>query len=61
MLEKGQVLGGFYQPQQKLSEKPERQSWRAITVKKHRAVFIKCLEFGCEFQWDELKLLEREA
>lgn len=61
MLEKGQVLGDRYQLQQKLSEKLGRQSWRAITVKKHRVVFVKCLEFGCEFQWDDLKLLEREA
>lgn len=61
MLEKGQVIGDRYQLQQKLSEKSGRQSWRAINVKKHKAVFLKCLEFGCEFQWDDLKLLEREA
>lgn len=63
MLQAGQVLHGRYQLGQKLGQNANRQTWRALDLatQPHQLVIVKLLAFGCEVQWDEIKLFEREA
>jgi serine/threonine protein kinase len=63
MLQAGQVLQGRYQLGQKLGQNANRQTWRALDLatQPHQLVIVKLLAFGCEVQWDEIKLFEREA
>lgn len=63
MLQAEQVLQGCYQLGQKLGQNANRQTWRALDLatQPHQLVIVKLLAFGCEVQWDEIKLFEREA
>lgn len=63
MLQAEQVLQGRYQLGQKLGQNANRQTWRALDLatQPHQLVIVKLLAFGCEVQWDEIKLFEREA
>ena len=65
MLTPKQVLNDRYQLQEKLGERPNRQTWLAIDLEaaetKKQQVVIKLLAFGGQMQWQDLKLFEREA
>lgn len=53
-----------YQLQEKLSERPSRQTWLALDLaseSKQQLVIIKLLPFSPQMQWEHLKLFEREA
>jgi serine/threonine protein kinase len=50
-----------YQPQTCLGRKAGRQTWLAIDQQTQQPVVIKRLTFGPDFNWDDLKLFEREA
>ena len=55
------VLDNRYQIQQKLSHKAGRQTLLAKEIESEKLVIIKLLQFDSLFQWDDLKLFEREA
>ncbi|HEY9301207.1 MAG TPA: protein kinase, partial [Phormidium sp.] len=57
----GQVLGERYQIQQQLSKKPGRETFLACDLVTQELVVVKILKFGGDFEWDHLKLFEREA
>lgn len=50
-----------YQPHTCLGRKAGRQTWLATDRLTGNAVVVKSLAFGLDFQWDDLKLFEREA
>ena len=55
------VLLNRYQLQQKLSVKAGRQTFLAQDLQIQQPVIVKILQFNQYFQWDDLKLFEREA
>lgn len=55
------ILIDRYQLQQKLSQKAGRQTFLALDLHSQDLVIIKILRFNLDFQWDDLKLFEREA
>lgn len=57
----GQVLSDRYQIQKQLSNKAGRQTFLALDLVTQELVVIKLLTFGNNFEWDHLKLFEREA
>jgi serine/threonine protein kinase len=57
----GQTLGDRYKIQQQLSKKAGRQTFLAKDQQTQALVVIKVLTFDREFEWDDLKLFEREA
>lgn len=63
MLEANQVLQQRYQLKEKLAQNAGRQTWLAedISIQPAETVIIKFLAFGEQFQWQDLKLFEREA
>lgn len=65
MLHCGQVLQGRYQLGQNLGENASRQTWLATDLEASDAensqIIVKLLTFGGQFQWENLKLFEREA
>ncbi|BAY82533.1 serine/threonine protein kinase [Calothrix parasitica NIES-267] len=63
MLEANQILKNLYQLKEKLSQNAGRQTWLAedISIQPAEVVIIKFLSFGENFQWQDLKLFEREA
>ena len=65
MLTAQQILHDRYQLQEKLGERPNRQTWLAIDLEAKdetkQQVVIKLLAFGGQVQWQDLKLFEREA
>ena len=50
-----------YKIKQQLSHKAGRKTLLALDLLTHRQVIIKILQFDSLFQWDDLKLFEREA
>ncbi|MEO1342298.1 MAG: serine/threonine-protein kinase, partial [Cyanobacteria bacterium J06635_13] len=50
-----------YQIEKKLSHKAGRQTLLALDLVTHQQVVIKILQFDSLFEWDDLKLFEREA
>jgi serine/threonine protein kinase len=56
-----QILGSRYEVQQQLSKKAGRQTLLARNLETKKLVVIKLLTFGSDFEWDDLKLFEREA
>jgi serine/threonine protein kinase len=50
-----------YLPQICLGRKAGRQTWLAIDRQTDQPVVVKRLAFGADFNWDDLKLFEREA
>jgi serine/threonine protein kinase len=57
----GQILGDRYQIQQQLGKKSGRRSLLARNLETEELVVIKLLSFNSDFEWDDLKLFEREA
>ncbi|MBN4003953.1 serine/threonine-protein kinase [Nostoc sp. LPT] len=57
----GQILGERYEVQQLLGKKAGRRTLLARDLKTQELVIIKLLSFGGDFEWDSLKLFEREA
>lgn len=55
------ILHQRYQLQQQLGKKAGRQTWLAQDVQTQEPVVVKLLTFSQEFEWDDLKLFEREA
>jgi serine/threonine protein kinase len=56
-----QVLGKRYEVQQQLGKRAGRRTLLARDIKTQELVVIKLLSFGNDFEWDDLKLFEREA
>lgn len=50
-----------YQIEQQISQKAGRSTYIAKDTKTNNRVVIKILEFNDLFNWDDLKLFEREA
>ncbi|MEH2395432.1 MAG: serine/threonine-protein kinase [Nostoc sp.] len=57
----GEILGDRYEVQQLLGKKAGRRTLLARDLKTQELVVIKLLSFGDDFEWDSLKLFEREA
>jgi serine/threonine protein kinase len=55
------ILADRYQIHEQLSSKAGRQTFLAQDLQSQDLVIIKVLRFGASFQWDDLKLFEREA
>ncbi len=58
---KGQVLGVRYQVQQQLGKNAGRRTLLARDLETNGLVVVKLLSFGSDFEWEHLKLFEREA
>ncbi|MEH2375287.1 serine/threonine protein kinase [Nostoc sp.] len=56
-----EILGDRYKVQQLLGKKAGRRTLLACDLKTQELVVIKLLSFGGDFEWDSLKLFEREA
>ncbi|MBD2514254.1 serine/threonine protein kinase [Nostoc sp. FACHB-973] len=57
----GEILGELYEVQQLLGKKAGRRTLLARDLKTQKLVVIKLLSFSSDFEWDDLKLFEREA
>ncbi|PSB04464.1 serine/threonine protein kinase [Merismopedia glauca] len=57
----GQVLGERYELKEYLSTNPGRKTFLARDLQTEELVIIKLLSFGLDFNWQDLKLFEREA
>jgi Protein kinase domain len=55
------ILNDRYQLTQLLGRKSGRRTWLAIDQQTQQSVVIKLLLFSADFEWDALKLFEREA
>jgi serine/threonine protein kinase len=55
------VLTDRYQIEELLSQKAGRRTFLAKDLQSQVPVIIKLLRFGDGFEWDDLKLFEREA
>ncbi len=56
-----EILGSRYEIQQQLGKKSGRRTLLARDLVTQELVIIKLLIFGGDFEWDDLKLFEREA
>jgi serine/threonine protein kinase len=57
----GEILGNRYKIQQQLGKKAGRRTFLARDLETEEFVVIKLLTFSSDFEWDDLKLFEREA
>ncbi|MCC5616233.1 serine/threonine protein kinase [Nostoc sp. CHAB 5836] len=57
----GEILGDRYEIQQLLGKKAGRRTLLARDLQTQELVVIKLLSFSSDFEWDSLKLFEREA
>ncbi|MUG94100.1 protein kinase [Scytonema sp. UIC 10036] len=57
----GQVLGDRYEVQQLMGKKAGRRTLLARDLLTGELVIVKLLSFNSDFEWDDLKLFEREA
>ncbi|MBE9178777.1 serine/threonine protein kinase [Oculatella sp. LEGE 06141] len=57
----GTVLYNRYQVQRQLGKRAGRRSLLALDLETQNLVVVKLLTFGNDFEWDDLKLFEREA
>ncbi|MGJ5630334.1 serine/threonine protein kinase [Nostoc sp. CALU 1950] len=57
----GEILSDRYEVQQLLGKKAGRRTLLARDLQTQELVVIKLLSFGSDFEWDSLKLFEREA
>ncbi|BAZ53095.1 serine/threonine protein kinase [Nostoc sp. NIES-4103] len=57
----GEILGDRYEIQQLLGKKAGRRTLLARDQVTGELVVVKLLSFGSDFEWDDLKLFEREA
>ena len=55
------ILNERYEIVQPLSKKTGRQTFLARDLKTQTLVVLKLLKFGSDFEWEQLKLFEREA
>jgi serine/threonine protein kinase len=55
------ILVDRYQIREQLSQKAGRRTFLALDLQSQDLVIIKILRFDVDFQWDDLKLFEREA
>lgn len=55
------ILANRYEVQKQLGKKAGRRTLLAKDLKTEEMVIVKLLSFGGDFQWDDLKLFEREA
>ena len=56
-----QILGHRYEVQQQLAKKAGRRTLLARDLETQELVVVKLLSFGSDFEWNDLKLFEREA
>ncbi|MFM6180177.1 MAG: serine/threonine protein kinase [Dolichospermum sp.] len=56
-----EILANRYEIQQQLGKKAGRRTFLATDVVTGKSVIVKLLTFGGDFEWDDLKLFEREA
>ncbi|MBW4644133.1 MAG: serine/threonine protein kinase [Goleter apudmare HA4340-LM2] len=56
-----EILGNRYAVQQQLGKKAGRRTLLAHDQETQELVVVKLLSFGSDFEWDSLKLFEREA
>ncbi|MFM6106191.1 MAG: serine/threonine protein kinase [Sphaerospermopsis kisseleviana] len=56
-----EILGDRYEVQQQLGKKSARRTFLARDTINNNLVIIKLLAFNSDFEWDDLKLFEREA
>jgi serine/threonine protein kinase len=57
----GEILRERYQVEQLLGKKAGRRTFLAHDLQSNQLVVIKLLTFSNDFEWDDLKLFEREA
>ena len=57
----GQIIGDRYEIQQILGKAAGRRTLLARDLQTEELVVIKLLSFNSDFEWDDLKLFEREA
>ncbi|MBD2567812.1 serine/threonine protein kinase [Anabaena lutea] len=57
----GNILANRYAVQKQLGKKAGRRTLLAKDLKTEELVIVKLLSFNSDFQWDDLKLFEREA
>jgi serine/threonine protein kinase len=55
------ILNDRYQLQNLFSQKQGRTTFLALDLQSRNLVIIKLVRLSLEFQWDDLKLFEREA
>ncbi|AFY52688.1 serine/threonine protein kinase [Rivularia sp. PCC 7116] len=58
---KSEILGSRYSIREQLGKKPGRYTYLALDEATHDLVVVKLLKFDRDFEWDSLKLFEREA
>ncbi|QYX30919.1 serine/threonine protein kinase [Sphaerospermopsis torques-reginae] len=56
-----EILGDRYEVQQQLGKKSARRTFLARDTINNNLVIVKLLAFNSDFEWDDLKLFEREA
>lgn len=58
---KSEILGSRYSIQEQLGKKPGRYTYLALDQETQNLVVVKLLKLDSDFEWDSLKLFEREA
>jgi serine/threonine protein kinase len=61
MLQEGEVLRSRYQIQRQLGQNAGRRTLLAQDLQTQELIVLKILSFNSHFQWEDLKLFEREA
>jgi serine/threonine protein kinase len=56
-----EILANRYEVQQQLGKKADRRTFLATDLVTGKSVIVKLLAFSSDFEWDDLKLFEREA
>jgi serine/threonine protein kinase len=56
-----EILANRYEVQQQLGKKAGRRTFLATDLVTGKSVIVKLLAFSNDFEWDDLKLFEREA
>ena len=56
-----EILANRYEVQQQLGKKAGRRTFLATDLVTGKSVIVKLLAFSSDFEWDDLKLFEREA
>ena len=56
-----EILGSRYSIQSQLGKKPGRYTYLALDQETQNLVVVKLLKLDSDFEWDSLKLFEREA
>lgn len=56
-----QILGDFYQVERQIAKKAGRKTLLCKDLRSNDLVVVKLVSFSSDFEWDDLKLFEREA